>query len=68
MRLIILDDASGRIELHLAISKNIELLNDLLRIAARGQMDKNLNRVGGVIVDVFNLNLALSIGGENRLD
>lgn len=68
MRLIILDDASGRVELHLAISKNIELLNDLLRIAARGQMDKNLNRVGGIIVNVFNLNLALSIGGENRLD
>ena len=68
MRLIILDDASGRVELHLAVGKYIELLNDLLRIAARGQMDKNLNRVGGVIVDVFNLNLALSIGGENRLD
>ena len=31
-------------------------------------MNQNLHGIGSVIVDVLNLNLALSVSGENRLD
>ena len=62
------DDAGGGVELHLAAGEDVELLDDLLRLAALREMDEDLDLVGGVVVDVLDLDLALGVGGEDRLD
>ena len=62
------DDAGGGVELHLAARENIELLDDFAGLRALRKMDENLDLVGGVVVDVLDLDLALGVGGEDGLD
>ena len=68
MRFVVLNDAGGRGKLDLAVRKDVELLDDFLRIAALRQMNEDFNGVGGIVVDVFDLDLALGVGGQDRLD
>ena len=62
------DDARGGVELHLAAREDVELLDDFFRLRALREMDEDLDLVGGVVVDVLDLDLALGVGGEDRLD
>ena len=50
------------------LGEDVELLDDLLRLGALRQMDEDLDLVGGVVVDVLDLDLALGVGGEDGLD
>jgi hypothetical protein len=44
------------------------LLNDLVRLGTRREMNEDLDLVGGIVVDVLDLDLALGVGGEDLLD
>ena len=55
-------------EIRLAAREHVELLNHLLRIAALRQMDEDLDFVRRVVVDVLDLDLALRVRREDRLD
>ena len=52
----------------LAGGEDVELLDELLGVGALGQVDEDLNLFGGIVVDVADLELALGVGGEDRLD
>ena len=67
-RLVVLDHAGGRRDGNLAVGEDVELLDDLLGFAALRQVDEDLDLVGGVVVDVLDLDPALGVGGEDRLD
>ena len=62
------DDTGGRVELHLAVCEYIKLLDDFAGLGALWEMDEDLDLVGGVVVDVLDLDLALGVGGEDGLD
>ena len=62
------DDAGGGVELHLAAGEDVKLLDDLFRLRALREVDEDLDLVGGVVVDVLDLDLALGVGGEDGLD
>jgi hypothetical protein len=62
------DDAGGGVELHLAAGEDVELLDDLVGLGALREVDEDLDLVGGVVVDVLDLDLALGVGGEDGLD
>ena len=66
--LVVLDHAGRRRKLHLAVGEDVELLDDLLGLAALRQVDQDLDLVGRVVVDVLDLDLALGVGGQDRLD
>src|SRR5690606_15841437 len=62
------DDAGRGRNAVLAVGKNVELLDNLVRIAAGRQVDENLDLVGRVVVDVLDLELPLGVGRDDRLD
>ena len=68
LRLVVLDHARRRRQIRLAAGEHVKLLDDFLRLAALRQMDEDFHRVRRVVVDVLDLDLALRVRREDRLD
>ncbi len=62
------DHARGGIELHLTVCEDVELLDHLVRRCPLREVNEDFHLVGGVVVDVLDLDLALRVRGEDRVD
>lgn len=68
VRLLVFDHADVGRYGQFAIGEGVERLLDGLGVGSGGQIDKDLDDVGGIILDALDFDLALFVGRDDRID